>query len=171
MALEINENGLNGQQTLTNIARRAAEVGVDTRRDDVRFVLDVISETDPWFDQGASSKLFAGRFRNFVVARCRSQGLTLSADELDLIDAWFAGTPAPQQRAPERTQQVYQQVQATGTEGAALGGERWWNAQAQTPQANAQQGTPTTPAGRFGSSDELSGDEFPRIVRRGSIVR
>ena len=57
----------------------------------MRFVLEVVSEADPWFEQGASANLFAGRFRNFVVARCRGQGLNLSADELDLIDAWFAG--------------------------------------------------------------------------------
>ena len=56
----------------------------------MRFVLDVVSEADPWFDQGASPSLFASRFRNFVVARCRGQGLNLSADELDLIEAWFA---------------------------------------------------------------------------------
>jgi hypothetical protein len=66
------------------------------RRDDVRFVLEVVSEADPWFEQGASANLFAGRFRNFVVARCRGQGLNLSADELDLIDAWFAGGTLPQ---------------------------------------------------------------------------
>ena len=35
----------------------------------------MVSESDPWFEQGASANLFAGRFRNFVVARCRGQGL------------------------------------------------------------------------------------------------
>ncbi len=68
--------------------------GLEVRRDDVRFVLEVVSEADPWFEQGASANLFAGRFRNFVVARCRQQGLNLSADEIDLIDAWFGGAPA-----------------------------------------------------------------------------
>ncbi len=92
MAQEINENGLIGAQTILNIAHRALEQGIDIRRDDVRFVLEVVSEADPWFEQGASANLFAGRFRNFVVARCRSQGLDLSADELDLIEAWFAGS-------------------------------------------------------------------------------
>ncbi len=58
------------------------------------FVLEVVSEADPWFEQGASANLFASRFRNFVVARCRSQGLSLSSDELDLIEAWFGGSPA-----------------------------------------------------------------------------
>lgn len=160
IAQEINQNGLNGQQTLTNIAQRAQELGIETRRDDVRFILDVISETDPWFDQGASAKLFAGRFRNFVVARCRSQGLTLSADELDLIDAWFAGPAAPQQRVPARTQQA----QATGTDGPAAG-ERWLGAQPQQAPV-AQQAGPE----RFAAQgDDLGGDEFPRIVRRGSI--
>ncbi|MBI1385268.1 MAG: NYN domain-containing protein [Rhizobiales bacterium] len=91
LAAEIKASGLNGAQTITNIMNRAQAVGLTVRRDDVRFVLDVVSEADPWFEQGASAVLFAGRFRNFVVARCRTQGLTLSAQEIDLIDAWFAG--------------------------------------------------------------------------------
>src|SRR6185312_7224301 len=96
MAKEISGNDLIGAQTLDTIAQRARERGLDVRRDDVRFVLEVVSEADPWFEQGASANLFAGRFRNFVVARCRGQGLNLSADELDLIDAWFAGGTTPQ---------------------------------------------------------------------------
>ena len=76
MAKEITDNDLIGAQTLTNITQRAQERGLDLRRDDVRFVLEVVSEADPWFEQGASANLFAGRFRNFVVARCRGQGLT-----------------------------------------------------------------------------------------------
>ncbi len=74
MAQEIAANGLAGSQTLLNIVKRAESVGIEIRRDDVRFVLDVVSEADPWFDQGASPSLFASRFRNFVVARCRGQG-------------------------------------------------------------------------------------------------
>ena len=102
MAEEINANDLFGAQTLVNIGHRAQEVGVDIKRDDMRFVLDVVSEADPWFEQGASSNLFASRFRNFVVARCRGQGLSLSADEIDLIDAWFGGAGAPAQRSGRR---------------------------------------------------------------------
>ncbi len=112
IAQEINENGLVGAQTILNITQRVHNRGIDIRRDDVRFVLEVVSEADPWFEQGASANLFAGRFRNFVVARCRSQGLNLSADELDLIEAWFAGsTPAVQQQAPQHQQQAAQQLQ------------------------------------------------------------
>src|SRR5581483_1577383 len=68
MAKEVSENDLVGAQTLANITQRAQERGLDVRRDDVRFVLEVVSEADPWFEQGASANLFAGRFRNFVVA-------------------------------------------------------------------------------------------------------
>ena len=60
MAKEITDNDLIGAQTLTNIAQRAQERGLDVRRDDVRFVLEVVSEADPWFEQGASANLFAG---------------------------------------------------------------------------------------------------------------
>ncbi len=115
MAEEINTNNLSGIQAIVNISQRAAEMGLEVTHDDVRFVLEVVSEADPWFEQGASATLFASRFRNFVVARCRSQGLNLSADEIDLIDAWF-GAPVPAQRpgpsyaqAPSRSQRLRRQ--------------------------------------------------------------
>jgi hypothetical protein len=98
MAQEISANGPAGLQTIGNIVKRAQELGVEVRPEDARFVLDVVGEADPWFVQGVSASLFASRFRNFVVARCRSQGLNLSADELDLIEAWFAAPAATQPR-------------------------------------------------------------------------
>jgi hypothetical protein len=165
MAQEIAANGLAGQQTLVNIAKRAENVGIEIRRDDVRFVLDVVSEPDPWFDQGASPSLFASRFRNFVVARCRGQGLSLSADELDLIEAWFAA-PVTQQRNAAAPQEAYaparqpqhgmpgagpaQDKAAHG--GSGQGSDRWWNYD-EGRQAGPDQ------AGANG------GDEFPRIIR------
>jgi hypothetical protein len=100
MAREIADHDLLGAETLTSIARKAHEHGIDLRRDDIRFVLEVVSEADPWFEQGASADLFAGRFRTFVVARCRGQGLNLSADELHLIDAWFLSTGMPPRTTP-----------------------------------------------------------------------
>jgi hypothetical protein len=101
MSQEITANGLQGAQTLVNITQRAREFGLDVKRDDLRFIYDVVSESDPWFEQGTTATLFASRFRNFVVARCRSQGLSLSADELDLVEAWFsAPQPAASPRAP-----------------------------------------------------------------------
>jgi hypothetical protein len=99
MAKEINDHDRLGSQTLTNITQRAQQLGLDLRRDDVRFVLEVVSEADPWLEQGASADLFSTRFRNFVVARCRGQGLDLTADELDLIDAWFLGMGMAQRLA------------------------------------------------------------------------
>jgi len=171
MAQEITANGLAGSQTLVNIVKRAQDSGVDIRRDDARFVLDVVSEADPWFDQGVSASLFASRFRNFVVARCRSQGLSLSADELDLIEAWFAG-PAVPQRAPAMPaygsaqasapampaytpahpqaappQQAAQPAPAQNNE---LRADRWWSLEER--QTAADQGNPPN-------------DEFPRIIR------
>jgi hypothetical protein len=99
IAQEISENSLQGAQTMTNIQARIEQHGLAVTRDDIRFIMEVVSEADPWFEQGVSAVLFAGRFRNFVVARCRGQGLQLSGDELDLIDAWFAG--AGQQVSPQ----------------------------------------------------------------------
>jgi hypothetical protein len=138
MAQEINSNGLTGAQTLTNITHRAADLGVTIKRDDVRFVLEVVSETDPWFEQGASPNLFASRFRNFVIARCRSQGLQLSAEELDLIDAWFGGSPMAQRPAVAPTASRPADVDFTAVaarspvQPAQTGyaqGDRWWSAE------------------------------------------
>jgi hypothetical protein len=142
MALEINENNLLGAQTIQNVMRRAEEHGLKLRRDDVRFVMDVVSEADPWFEQGASANLFAGRFRNFVVARCRGQGLKLSADELDLIEAWFVGNAATSTSAPRAQAQLA--------------------APSYAPPAGAM---PSATSGAPRTSDEFASDEFPRIVR------
>jgi hypothetical protein len=159
MAQEIAANGLAGSQTLVNIVKRAEAIGIEIRRDDVRFVLDVVSEADPWFDQGASPTLFASRFRNFVVARCRGQGINLSADELDLIEAWFAAPTA--QRAGAAAQGGYAPSRQPQQGMAGFGpaqdapqgpgpaqGDRWWNAD----DGRQEQATGT-------------GDEFPRIIR------
>jgi len=165
MAKEISDNDLIGAQTLANITQRAQERGLDVRRDDVRFVLEVVSEADPWFEQGASANLFAGRFRNFVVARCRGQGLNLTADELDLIDAWFAGGSLPQSQA--------QPTQAPASSSAPA------PEASQPPRAPvAQSEAPASPAptgiSRWWASAESRKDapeargeseDFPRIVR------
>lgn len=151
MAEEIAANNLSGQQTLVNIVEKARDMGLEVRRDDVRFVLEVVSEADPWFEQGASANLFASRFRNFVVARCRAQGLNLSAEEIDLIDAWFGGAPASQRAVSAPAAQPQQRTQ-----------------QAQpyvpppAPQQNADRWGQQQPAGSYGNEPE---EEFPRIVR------
>ncbi|MFM9846864.1 MAG: NYN domain-containing protein [Hyphomicrobiaceae bacterium] len=186
MAQEIAENNLSGVQTIVNIGQRARERGLEIRKDDVRFVLEVVSETDPWFEQGASANLFAGRFRNFVVARCRSQGLNLSADELDLIDAWFAGNAPvpstaiqPQRVAPQQNDQQHSfdaqiaSARATMQQiGQDIRSERFRPFE-DTPQqyapeqraiARAPQQPAQTEADHSGHAD-FAGDEFPRIVR------
>jgi hypothetical protein len=133
-----------------------------------------VSEADPWFEQGASANLFAGRFRNFVVARCRGQGLNLTADELDLIDAWFAGGALPQPSGANRAPPVQraaaeagslppaapqmpaaQQAPASGPSGLA----RWWTSAAES-RAQAAEARAAPPAQARGESDD-----FPRIVR------
>jgi NYN domain len=146
MATELNENKLSGAQTITNVLQRAAEQKLRVTRDDIRFVFDVVSEVDPWFEQGASASLFAGRFRNFVVARCRTQGLSLSADDIDLIDRLFTGgSMAIQQRQSAPVARPAPQIQETG-----------WGGDTRRPQAGQIE-----PA--FGEA--TSTDDFPRIVR------
>ena len=167
MAQEITANGLQGSQTLVNVTQRAREFGLDLKRDDLRFILEVVSESDPWFEQGASANLFAGRFRNFVVARCRSQGLSLSADEIDLVEAWFSSAQpaqarqpaygrAPQQQAPAAP--APQQQAPAASQSQAPSGERWWSLE-EGRQHIAEQRSQST----YGAQEEE--EEFPRIVR------
>jgi hypothetical protein len=157
MAKEITENDLIGAQTLAGITQRAQERGLDVRRDDVRFVLEVVSEADPWFEQGASANLFAGRFRNFVVARCRGQGLNLSADELDLIDAWFAGGTLPQTLAqtPGQGQPSGQTPGQTQRSTPAGQAPAQTPAQTQTPPARANGPAPGTGHAQIGQIPPL----------------
>jgi len=171
MAKEINDNDLIGVQTLSNITQRARERGIELRRDDVRFALEVVSEADPWFEQGASADLFAGRFRNFVVARCRGQGLDLSADELDLIDAWFVGAGLSQAGAAARSGAARLAPAIAGPSAATPAthntladpdgrGGRWWSLDDGRAHNLAPRGTAAAEGHAQGQLDEL-----PRIVR------
>jgi hypothetical protein len=171
MAQEISDNGLTGAQTLTSITERAQDRGINVRREDVQFILNAVSEADPWYEQGASAVLFAGRFRNHVVTRCRAQGLNLSADELDLVDAWFTGGQMPQatnlrasasqnrDRDRDIAPPVQQRLTAPQSPPPAPApaeprGNRWWSADDARPSAGAQR-----------ASAQASDDDFPRIVR------
>ena len=146
MSAELNENKLSGAQTVSNVLQRATEQKLRVTRDDVRFVFDVVSEVDPWFEQGASANLFAGRFRNFVVARCRTQGLSLSADDIDLIDRLFTGGPTANQRQPAPQRAAPPQLQESGWGGD---GHRRPAGQLEPMFTETQTGV----------------DDFPRIVR------
>ena len=164
MADEISRNGLQGTQTLVSITQRAREFGLDIKRDDLRFILEVVSESDPWFEQGASANLFSGRFRNFVVARCRSQGINLSADELDLVDAWFSSQPQQAQAASHGRQPAAASLSPAAPSAAQAQapaqGERWWSLEEGRAHIAEQRSQ-----GGYGAPE--TEDEFPRIVRRG----
>ncbi|MCH9809428.1 MAG: NYN domain-containing protein [Alphaproteobacteria bacterium] len=173
MAEEITENGLTGTQTLVNICERGKALGIDVSKDDARFILEVVSEADPWFEQGASSGLFASRFRNFVIARCKGSGLQLSATELDLIEAWFTGaaprvaaeveTPAPgpgQQAAPTQPAPA----PAANAQAERAQNQEWFaneppQGQGREVEAAAAQ---AGDFGRYSSDDEA---DFPRVLR------
>jgi hypothetical protein len=170
MAKEINEHDLFGVQTLNNITQRAHERGIELRRDDVRFVLEVVSEADPWFEQGASAEVFASRFRTFVVARCRGQGLNLTADELDLIDAWFLGMGIAQRLALRSTSArsappaiAAPQVAATAPRGRTpdAGDERWLQEDARNLKTSLREAL----SGTSQTSGTPAADEFPRVMR------
>jgi len=173
MAQEITDNQLSGAQTVTSIVAKAHEVGIDVRRDDVRFILEVVSEADPWFEQGASANLFAGRFRNFVVGRCRSQGLNLSADELDLVEAWFAGSgKEPVTTGVSIRPAAAPIAAATPPARPALQPERSWTLEegrqhiAEQRYQTSQIRTPAAPSPAPATEPvEYRGDDMPRIVR------
>jgi len=168
MAQEITANGLQGAQTLTNITQRARESGLDIKRDDLRFIYDVISEPDPWFEQGTSAGLFASRFRNFVVARCRSQGLSLSVDELDLIEAWFsapqqASRPAQHGRGGPALPAAPSPAKTAVT--AAPTGEQWWSLEEGRQHIVEQREAEQRSASSYRQNQNDAEEEFPRIVR------
>jgi hypothetical protein len=163
IAQEITENGLIGAQTIQNIVLRAQERGIDVRRDDVRFVLEVVSEADPWFEQGASANLFAGRFRNFVVARCRAQGLTLSADELDLVEAWFAGSGLPTASVRQPAASAPYAPTPPPRPTAPPPETAYWSGLDESHQKAADTRGRTHVAAQ--DAPDITGDDFPRIVR------
>ena len=164
MAKEINEHDLFGIQTLNNITQRAHERGIELRRDDVRFVLEVVSEADPWFEQGASAEVFASRFRTFVVARCRGQGLNLTTDELDLIDAWFLGMGMAQRlalrSAAGRPTPAIAAPRARTPEAAD---ERWLHEDVRGLKTSLRDALSSASAAA--SQDASAADEFPRVMR------
>ena len=167
IAQEITENGLIGAQTIQNITKRAQERGIDVQRDDVRFVLEVISEADPWFEQGASANLFAGRFRNFVVARCRSQGLTLSADELDLVEAWFAGSgvPTASVRQPVAQPSHFSPTPPPRPTAASPAEAAYWSGIEESRQQTQDARHFGSQQAEAGEGSDVHSDDFPRIVR------
>ncbi|MCH9765600.1 MAG: NYN domain-containing protein [Alphaproteobacteria bacterium] len=167
MAEEISANNLSGSQTLDNIAARCLDAGTDVRKDDIRFVLEVVSEADPWFEQGASGNLFASRFRNFVVARCRTQGLSLSANELDLVEAWFGtGSTPPSSSLLQTTESVMapagQPAGAPSRDASQGHSDPWWDLE----EARQHVAQSHSTGGSFGhGTDEMGQDDFPRIIR------
>jgi hypothetical protein len=170
MAKEINEHDLFGVQTLNNITQRARERGIELRRDDVRFVLEVVSEADPWFEQGASADLFASRFRTFVVARCRGQGLNLTTDELDLIDAWFLGMGLAQRlalrSAAARLTPAIAAPQAAPAQRALApeaADERWLHEDARSLKTSLREALSS--ATQTASQGASTADELPRVMR------
>jgi hypothetical protein len=164
MAKEINEHDLFGVQTLNNITQRAHERGIGLRRDDVRFVLEVVSEADPWFEHGASAEVFASRFRTFVVARCRGQGLNLTVDELDLIDAWFLGMGMAQ-RLALRSRPTPAIAAPPPRRAAGAGDERWPEADTRGLKPGLREALSAVQQAAGQHADPLPADEFPRVVR------
>ncbi|MGI9378364.1 MAG: NYN domain-containing protein [Methyloligellaceae bacterium] len=190
LAQELTENGLSGAQTINNIVTRAAQHQKMFRHEDIQFVLDAVSEADPWFEQGASAELFAGRFRNYVIAACRQAGLQFSLDELSLIDAWFVGKElnVPQQTLPAQQQEnapradapmleqqsepfvniPQGQIPDTQTNVATADQNMWWDQPLPSPLESGGNTIPEPQQHEHGDASGLGNDltSFPRIVRK-----
>lgn len=188
LANEINTNQMQGHQTIDNVRALALELGIEAKKEDIRFIIDIVGKDDPWFEQGASPLVLASRFRNFVIGRCQEAGMQLSADEIDLIDAWFAGGQASTSKAssdnvsPDKSKgtavsgsgplarpQAAPQASSPAARGDSDPGleeltARWWQ-ETTTPRPRR--------AGSEAALDDLAltgeppagADEFPRIVR------
>jgi hypothetical protein len=160
LANELGTNQMQGNQTIDNVRTLALELGIDVKRDDIRFIIDVVGKQDPWFEQGASALVFASRFRNFVIGRCQEAGMQLSADEIDLIDAWFAGNVPPENEnraapsAPATAVPEQATAPAAGDDHVPLGERtaRWWQ-------------ETTSPRDEELAPAAVGDEEFPRIVR------
>lgn len=173
LANELNTNKMQGHQTIDNVRSLALELGIEIKKEDIRFIIDIVGQQDPWFEQGASVMVFASRFRNFVIGRCQETGMQLSADEIDLIDAWFAGGQAADMKPATQPVKVKEPQPAERISTAPYGetvsaaeraldairrplGERtakWWQETTAREEEIAVTGANDSP------------DEFPRIVR------
>ncbi len=156
IANEISTNQMQGHQTIDNVRALAREIGIDAKREDVRFIIDVVGKNDPWFEKGASATVFASRFRNYVIAQCQADGLQLGTDEIDLIDAWFAGSPEQAGKAAvpiERAPAVEEHPSAPPAEFGERTA-RWWQETAGNREADMAM-----------AGDNDGTEEFPRIVR------
>ncbi|MBU2532096.1 MAG: NYN domain-containing protein [Alphaproteobacteria bacterium] len=158
LANELATNQMQGHQTIENVRALATELGIEIKREDVRFIIDIIGKQDPWFEQSVSALVFASRFRNYVISACQDSGMQLSADEVDLIDAWFAGGAGEAEDAATRTATGVSRVEARGGDtGQNPLGERtarWWQ------ETAGQRDSDLAVAG-----DNDGAEEFPRIIR------
>ena len=173
LANEIGTNRMQGFQTIENVRKMALEIGIEAKPEDLKFILEVVGKSDPWFEGEASGPIFAARFRNYVISRCQTAGMQLSTDEIDLIDAWFGGEAAAAVNEPFNAQSApaereAEPIQAPETSHApsqpSVGGVQapfgdrtaaWWE---ETRAATAED------LATAGANDG-GGEDFPRIVR------
>lgn len=167
IAREIHTQGYNSVQTVANILHRALESRVECQRDDVQFILDVLGEQDPWFQQAGAAVQLANRFRNFIVNRCLSQGLVLTPEEQGIVNVWFTGSPSLSGEVPDSiplhapspapSSPVAQVPRDVSTSDSAT--TRWWTeAEMRGTQTGFNESRP------YGT-ETVASEEFPRVVR------
>ena len=183
MAQEITDNDLIGAQTLANIAQRAHERGLEVRRDDVRFMLEVVSESDPWFEQGASAESVCGPLPQFrggalprpgpqpVGRRARPDRRLVRRRDMPQPQAQTsqaaraapsrpaAASAPPPAAQPGRTSTPPVSLPTPAPAAAAAGG-RWWANEPGAGEANKEAAAPA----QSGGGNELApADEFPAL--------
>jgi hypothetical protein len=92
IAAEVLERGFAPVKTVQAVVDRAASVGFRFNPADVTFVLEAIDEMDPWLENSRSPATVARAYRDFVLARCRSSGVGLSDEEMQLVQVWFGAS-------------------------------------------------------------------------------
>ena len=98
---EINDNGFIFSGTAANVVARAAADEVELAASHVQYALDAIRHAGHWFERSDSADILARKFRDYILAKCLSAGITLNGAELDLIDSWFIPEAAPADGADE----------------------------------------------------------------------
>ena len=166
LADEIGTHQMQGHQTIDKVRAAANELDIDVQRDDIRFIIDVVGKQDPWFEQGTSALVFASRFRNFVIGKCQDAGMSLSADEIDLIDAWFAGGNPVKQPAAAAAPTAPPLAEPRPGEAAAS--SPLADASSRLEERTARWWQETTAARDYDvalTGESGQAEEFPRIVR------
>lgn len=101
IATEVREHGFAPDRSADAVVKRASEAGLKLAPKDVAFVIEAVDEIDPWLEHTRSPSAVARAYRDYVLSRCQHAGVSLSDDEVQLVQVWFGASQwTPGQSAP-----------------------------------------------------------------------